>query len=274
MAKTVENFENLRSTLRQWYDFDRHNGHGMECEYFNSFHYLEPDIQSGAITHADRPDFRIRVSNGVIGVEVTRLFTPLASPAIESTQDGILDQACSKAECLNLPPACVTLFSNLRVPLRTADRTRIADAVVQVVADNMPADGDTAELEGQPGQPSEVDLILIDRRYCEAPGSWRWDEARRIERDVSGIVQRAITEKANRLPTYLTCCGECWLLLVADSFRASGNLKFGEVGQMHALSSPFMRTYLLDFGRGHLYRLQNSGRFAITEPPDGRHVSA
>jgi alkanesulfonate monooxygenase SsuD/methylene tetrahydromethanopterin reductase-like flavin-dependent oxidoreductase (luciferase family) len=39
------------------------------------------------------------------------------------------------------------------------DRIRVADAVVQVMADNMPATGDLSELETRPGQPSQVDLI-------------------------------------------------------------------------------------------------------------------
>jgi len=59
----------------------------MECEYFRSFRYFEPDIQPGAIiAHADGgpgPDFRVRVDDDVIEVEVTRLCTPLASFAVE-----------------------------------------------------------------------------------------------------------------------------------------------------------------------------------------------
>ena len=44
----------------------------MECEYFRSFRYFEPDIQPGAIiAHADRgpgPDLRVRVDDDVIEV--------------------------------------------------------------------------------------------------------------------------------------------------------------------------------------------------------------
>jgi len=89
---------------------------------------------------------------------------------------------------------------------------------------------------------------------------WRADfEFRVIERNISDIVQKAITEKAHRLPTYLDACDECWLLLVADSGRASGNLEFGEVAQTHTFSSPFTCTYVLDFGRPWLHRLQIAG---------------
>ena len=261
-----------RSTLRAPYDLDRRNGHCMEAAHFRSFYHFEPDIrsdcnceptiqyerdiQSGVITHADSPDFRVRIGNNIIGVEVRRLFTSSDGPAIESTQESIFDEACRKAERLNLPPAEVTLFFNLRRPLRIAARRRITDAVVRVVADNMPAEGDKADLKHRPGQPPEVDQIQINRRSRREVGRWRADfEFSKIESNISSIVREAIAEKGNRLPTYLKVCNECWLLLVADSFKPSGNLKFGEVGQQDTFSSPFTRTYALDFGRGYLHRL-------------------
>jgi hypothetical protein len=244
----------------------------MEAAHFRSFYHFEPDIrsghhlqpseqfridiQSGVITHADSPDFRIQVGDNIIGVEVRRLFTSRDGPAIESTQESIFDQACRKAELLNLPPANVILYFNLRGPLPAAVRTRIANAVVRVVVENMPTDGETVDLKGRSGQPTEVDQILINRRHCRPPGRWRADfNFSVIESNISDIVQEAITEKVNRLSTYLKACDQCWLLLVADSFKASGNLKFGEAGQQHTLASPFTRTYALDFGRGSLHRL-------------------
>jgi hypothetical protein len=228
------------SKLRSLYEFDRRNNQDMEGRYFKSFQYFEPDIQSGlVIGQAERrpgPDFRVRVGDNVIGVEVTRLLTPLGNPAIEATQQKILDEVCARAERLNLPPAFVSLFFNLRRPLRTGDHriARIADAVVQIVANNMPADGDQTKLEQQPGQPSEVDLILANRYRCERA---RWSagpEFRAIERNTFAIVQEAITKKTERLRSYLDVCDECWLLLVADSFVASGNLEFDEAVQAHA----------------------------------------
>ena len=242
----------------------------MEHEYFRSFQYFEPDLHSGTIVmHAGRkqgPDFLVEVGNDLIGIEVSRLYTPLADPAIESAEDGILAAACSKAEQIKIPPAHVTLFFNVQRPLRAADRSRIADAVVRVVADNMPAAGENAELEGRAGQPSEVDLILINRYRPREVGRWaRGPEFNTIETDISDPVGDSIRKKTNRLPKYLqTGCDECWLLLVADSFRASGNLALAETRQIDPYSSPFARTYLLDFRRGDLYRLNDSGYFIMT----------
>jgi hypothetical protein len=271
----VNTAKKSRSILRAPYDLDRRDGRGMEAAHFKSFYHFEPEIRSGrqlepneqfehdlksrVITHNDSPDFRVRVNDIIIGVEIRRLFISPDGPALESTQESIFDQVCRKAEHLNLPPVDVTLFFNLRKPLRGADCRRIADAVVQVVATNLPADGDIVELENRPGQPAEVDLIQINRARRESrpeQGRWRADfNFSAIVTDVFGIVQTAIKEKAARLPTYLKVCDECWLLLVADSFKASGNLKFSGSEEKHPLLSPFKRTYALDFGRGCLHRL-------------------
>jgi hypothetical protein len=205
------------------------------------------------------PDFRIRKNDRTIGVEIRRLFVSPDGPALESTQERIFDCVCRKAETLNLPPAEVTLFFNLHTPLRVAKCRRIADAIVQVVATNLPADGDMVELEHRPGQPSEVDLIQINRCQREPRrerGRWHADfNFSAIVTNIFDIVQTAITEKAARLATYQKACEECWLLLVADSFRASGNLEFTEDTQIHSFSSPFTRTYALDWGRPRLHRL-------------------
>ncbi len=170
-----------------------------------------------------------------------------------------MEEACRKAQEQELPPAHVTLFFNLSGPLNSAARRRIADAVVRVVAEQMPANGESVELERAPAQPREVDLITINRIHCSAPGRWAWIKVGTIERDPARLVQEAIAGKAEKLSSYLQCCSECWLLLVADSFRASGKLAFGDTCQSHIFLSPFARTYVLDFGKGRLYPLRTSG---------------
>lgn len=244
-----------RSALRSRFDFDRQDKHEMECTYFKSFRYFERDIQSADVVRAESPDFCVKVGDRVIGVEITKMYKGL--PDIESTQDRILDHACWEAERMGPPPAHVTLFFNLRRPINDwRSRRRIGDAVARVVASNMPPDGESIDLERRPEQPTEVDLILVNRRYCHAPGRWEWLAAGAVEKDVVDVIGERITAKAKKFSTYRDACDECWLLLVADSFRNSGKLEFGERCLSHVFTSPFTRTYILDFGRGQPYRLR------------------
>jgi hypothetical protein len=247
-----------RSPLRAAFDFDRRDNRQMECEYFESFRFLEQDVQGGQVAHDDRPDFRVSIGVRVIGVEITKLFKPMGRQDIESTQERILSFACAGAERIDLPAADVALFPNFREPLDAARCQKIADAVTRVVAANMPADGESIELEGQPWQPSEVDLISISRWNSRGSGRWHWVEAARIEKDVSGIVQGAIDKKTKLLPAYLGVCSECWLLLVSDGLRPSGKMEFGEHFQSQLFRSAFARTYVLDFGKGKLYQPQTA----------------
>jgi len=257
------------SSTRSPLDFGRQHKLRMECRYFESFRDNEPDVQKGVVKHCDKPDFRVTLGNRVIGVEVTRVFKRRAKQVkcdgrrteqdIESTQDRILEAACEKAQKLGLPSAHVTLFFSLRDSLNSAARERIADSVVDVIAEHMPNQGGSIELEMRPGQPSEVDLITVKRVHSRA--RWEWLEAHAIERNVIDRVQAAITEKSEllesyleRLETYRKPYTECWLLLVADSSRSSGNLAFDD--PFHTFMSPFERTYFLDFGRGKLHRLK------------------
>jgi hypothetical protein len=99
-----------RSASRAQYDLDRRNRHCLEAAHFRSFYHFEPDIrsnphtkpelqfvldiQSGVITHDDKPDFRVQVGAKTIGIEATRLFTSADGPALESTQESIFDKAC------------------------------------------------------------------------------------------------------------------------------------------------------------------------------------
>ena len=239
--------------------FNRQDGREMERNFFNSFLYFEPELQSGDVAHCECPDFLISLGDKVVGVEVTQLFRPTGRQDVENTQDQILRTAWQKAQEQNLPPADVCLFFNLHRSYRRDAHERIADAVVRVVADHMPVDGESARIERVSGQPSSVDLILVSRRHCGALGNWTWLDVGPVERDVVSVVQEAITRKAKKLPVYLQRCDDCRLLLVADSFRTSGRLAFDHNCHSCAFISPFTHTYALDFGRGHLHRLQTSG---------------
>lgn len=244
--------------LRASFDFDRRDNRRMESEYYASFYHLEPDAQGCDIIHSDSPDFRLTSGGQVMGAEITKVFKPDARQDIESTQERILDYASKSATEMGLPSANVALFPNFRHPLRDTECRRIADAVAQVVAHNMPPDGNSAKLDMRPGQPSEVDLILVHRRDDIGLGRWHWCEASTVDKTATVLVQHSINRKAKLLPAYLRVCSECWLLVVSDGLRPSGKLELGEHFESHVYASPFTRTYVLDFGKGKLYRLRTS----------------
>jgi len=232
----------------------------MEIEYFKSFQYFEPEIQSDSFKHGENqiPDFLVSVNDRVVGVEVTQLFKPEGRRDVESMQERILEEACRMAQEQKLPPAHVTLFFNLS-GTRDPSACQIADAVVNVVAKHMPADGESVSLESVQGQPRVVDMININRAYSHEIGRWAWIEVSTVGRDAASLVKEVIAKKAEKFSSYRNSCSKCWLLIVADSFRSSGKLAFDGSIQSQVFVSPFARTYVLDFGKGKLYQLETLG---------------
>jgi hypothetical protein len=237
-----------------------------EHQYLRSFRYLCNDFPDGHLQDHERPDFVLVTAQRKIGIELTRVFksgggTQSSQQSIEATKDEIVVAARTYSECLNSPPAHVSLFFSLQRPLPSKARQKIARRVAQVVHDNMPPEGKSVRLDcgagGPRNQPIEVDLILINRVHPVDRPRWGWIEMGAIQMNAIELLEAAIKEKAQRLDDYLRRCDECWLLIVAPSFKPSGKIHPDEHSLSHTYASPFSRTYFLDFGHGSLFRLQD-----------------
>ncbi|HEU0216800.1 MAG TPA: hypothetical protein VFQ90_09070 [Stellaceae bacterium] len=231
-----------------------------ELGYLNSLRHLCDDFPPGEVIASECPDFLIRSSIACVGIEITKIFKnrgekTQAPQSIEAARDRITDLAKRFAEEMGMPPATVTLFFNHTRPLYRQQEANIAKAVAQAVNDELPPLGEHIELNCGHGsvQPTEVDGILVYRASDQH--QWRWMEYSRIERNVSSYIEAAIHDKSSRIEAYRRECQICWLLIVAESFRDSGNLKPDELSLSRTYRSPFDRTYFFDNGFGKLARL-------------------
>jgi hypothetical protein len=221
----------------------------------------------------ETPDFLVTTSlGGKIGIEHTHVFkkggTDEAAEQIdEAAKEFITTVAQRRAEALGLPPAHVTLFFNPQYVRRIngskrrsftkAEKELIGDNLAKFIGANMPEEGASTELDWRPdrGQPRQVDLILINRVCPTGRPSWRWLEMNTIQYDAIERIQSAITRKDEVYQACVRQCDACWLLVVANSFRSSGNIHPDTASLSHYYTSPFDRTYFLDVGIGRLYRL-------------------
>jgi hypothetical protein len=241
----------------------------IERQHFHSFQCLCSDFPMGDLRESETPDFlMVTKTQRKIGIELTQVFkvngkTKFPSQSIEATKEGITVASRMYSEKLNLSPAHVSLFFSLRRYLKAKTQLEIARRVAQVVRDNMPPEGGSVQLDygigGSPGQPIEVDTILINRVHPVDHHLWTWPEFSAAQTDAIALLEGAIKEKARRLDDYLRRCDECWLLIVAPSFKPSGMIHPDKHSLSHTYASPFSRTYFLDFGRGSLFRLRGDG---------------
>jgi hypothetical protein len=235
-----------------------------EWQCLRSFQYLCSDFPSGEIRKHEGPDFLITSNGGHrIGVEVCRVYKEYgktSEQSIEATKEAITSAARMYCESvLHSPPAFVSLYFTLLRHLKPKRCQQIAQQVAQVVHDNMPPDGVSVELRFRSGslQPIEVDLIIIGRQNPHAAHEWIWPEYASIETDVIGKLEHWIIQKNKKFSGYLQHCDECWLLVVAFSFKSSGNIHPDEQSISYVYPSSFTRTYFLDIGLRNLFRLSS-----------------
>jgi hypothetical protein len=242
----------------------------IERQYLHSFRCLCSDFPNGNIQDNETPDFLIVTeAQQKIGIELTEMFkvdgeTKLVQQSIEATKERITVAAKKiYSECLNSPPAHVALFFCLQVPLKAKRCWEIARCVAQFVHDKMPPEGESVQLKcsigGPGGKPIAVDLISINRVHPVNHNKWSWPEAGAVETNAVPLFEKAIRKKATKLDECLQKCDECWLLIVAPSFKSSGMIHPDGDSLSHTYASPFSRTYFLDFGRGRVVRLQDHG---------------
>lgn len=234
----------------------------QELGYLDSLRYFCNELQEREVISGETPDFVLAADNHRLGIEITRVFKNPGSrkrspQSIEAARTRITDLAKHFAEEMGTPPVSVTLFFNWTRRLHRKEEEAIAKKVAQVVNSKLPDPGENADLECCHGsiQPSEVDQILVNRAYPVASHEWRWMEYSRIERNAVDRLSKIIDEKSKLIGTILQKCDECWLLIVAESFRDSGDIHPDQQSFSHTYASAFGRTYFFDNGIGQLTRL-------------------
>lgn len=245
-----------------------------ESAHFKSFrHFAGESVPDGPVAHADAngevaphgaPDFLIAAPRRTIGIEHREVLKPRKAGerqrAHEQDADQVLRMAQELAELRALPIAHVTVLFARDDPIPKRDRLPIARALVEVVHARLPEDRahvgvDCADLGGR-------ELRSIERLHIHRDdghkGRRRWVASRagRVVANCVQLIQDAIDDKASKYSGYQEHCDECWLLLVADSFKPSATIHPDEQSLAHEYRSPFERTYFLDDGMGQLHVLR------------------
>jgi len=248
-----------------------------ESFHFKSFRWLAPSVvvvPDGPVKHSDTfgerapdgaPDFLISTPGHVLGIEHREVLKPHKTDgpperAYERYQDEILSMGQELAELRGPPRADVTVLFGTTVPTTRAKRLALARALEQLVRDRMPEDRGHVRLEYGDfrGHPiNSVDSVHIHREErLTRSGRWVAPRAGFVWRDCVPLLQSAIDDKAAKYNSYLKYCDECWLLIVADSFKPSAKIHADDKALAHAFTSPFAKTFFLDFGLGELHQLK------------------
>jgi hypothetical protein len=237
----------------------------LESEHLELFRLLSGQLPAGEVRESESPDFLIIGPESTLGIEHTRVFRPgndASTPirALDGNAADIVALAEKKAMAADLPPLWVKLFFSQSIPLRSAERAAIADAVVETIAASLPSVGETVELEYRgrlsAPHPREVDQIIVCRQPERTVQSWRRADAAEIALDTRAEFQSAIESKSKLLEQYREKCDRCWLLIASEFMRPSQAIAPNEATLAHCYQSNFERVYFLDCTERHVTRLR------------------
>jgi hypothetical protein len=239
----------------------------LERQFMRSFQCFCEDFPKGELIGGETPDFFIMTPEGKkIGIEVTQVFKQdgddvTAEQPNESTKERITEAAQAHAEQLGLPPAHVSLFFNPehlsllrrkgkpeRRHLTKAEEQTVARNIAEFVGKNTPPDGASVNLEYHlgSGQPRQTDQIIISRYQSPVRHRWSYPEFKGIQHHAIERLEGAISAKTRVHNVCQSKCDECWLLVVAQSFRASATIHPDDQTLSHKYTSPFNRVYFVD----------------------------
>lgn len=225
-----------------------------EVLYLRQFRSFISDFPEGETLPDESPDFRILDRTLSVGIEITKLFKPAVDPArpeqaIESHNFEIVDDARILSELRGHPYLHVAVFFSREITRTKAERWELSRALAGCVHHNIPAVGESVELEWHPASgnllPDGIDQVQISRDVDRRRSHWYWPKAGFVRSDAVGLIQDAIDSKTLKIGRYLEKVDSCWLLIVADGMKPSSMIRPDAASLEYKYSSPFERTYFM-----------------------------
>ena len=235
----------------------------IEHNHFILFRTMLPDFPKGEVWHEDNPDFLIHTSQGILGLELTRVHKPSSQnsteQAFESQSDEIISLAQKHAELRGTPEVYATILFKQFTSLKKKQRLELARIISRIINDKISSEEDIKPLKKfeirQPNLPEQLSSIHFMIAKEGWRHSWRCARAGWALEDCEELIQKTINEKSKKYQNYLKNCKECWLLLVAE-MKPSGFIHPDKNSIDHIYFSPFERTYFLDCGERRLHILK------------------
>jgi hypothetical protein len=201
----------------------------------------------------DEPDLIVRTTNGLLGIEHTRVFrTDHANGIVrqkqESLEQRIVDQAKNTYAYNAGPSLYVTLAFVSKIALAKNEVSTISAQVSNIVSRHIPNEGQHLVLDAckLPADylPRQISAIFIDRLKNQREMFWAVMRSDNIPNLSSAQVQEIIRNKDVHLQKYRARCSEVWLLIVQDGFTPSSGFDIPEEVLGKAYKSGFERLFL------------------------------
>jgi hypothetical protein len=245
--------------------------------HFQRFQDSYPDCPEGIACEDERPDFLLRVSTGLLGIEVTQLFqqppiTGLPRQAVERLQRQVMDQARARYDAAGAgrPSLDVAVMFQPGTPTSPNRVSELAAHLADQALLQPIAEGETRRYEPTIDNYSQFPAELSYARFSHfsqmTRPQWSVVDGGYMMPCTPDLLTCRISEKERRIAAYRVKCDQAWLLLVLDGFAISSMLEVPEETIAHRYVSSFDRILLFDNFRRVTWRLSLTGRTSSLPP--------
>jgi len=220
----------------------------LELHLFDEFRRLSPELTLTRIEQPEppAPDILADFRGSRIGIQITRHIDETEKRR-ESEEEGILEMARHQYQATGKPNVGVSVHWVTYEPRPRSDRRPLSEALVSVVAQNVPQLGAWCDLDWSSlPEPlaSTVHHIRIDRLIEYSESDWRLPRAGWFPTVQPDHIRSAIVTKEAGFDGYLRYCDAVWLLIASEGFGPSSWCKVSdETGE--AYRTRFSRIFFL-----------------------------
>ena len=214
----------------------------------------------GAIEEHESPDFIVRISEAVVGIEVTQAFATFGGDSAALSAEALMHRIVSKAQRIYIEsdsrPAQVRVTFKSPGSVRSLRRDETSVQLAEYVRRlNLAPYEKSDAYEWQGNLPVGIASAHVTGIPQHSMGHWGAAQSGWVEPVTEQLLQQSIDAKATRLVEYRRNNSEVWLAIVVYGMRASGLVEVREDFNPRAVASPFERTYFYRHPDRHVLRL-------------------
>lgn len=232
-------------------------------ERFKAF--LGDGFPDGEVESTEEPDFLVRATDHVVGIELTDLYRPtpegqIPDQASESMRKRVVDRALAIYDSRSLPPVLASFFLNDRIHIEKREVEEIAIQLADLVAANIPEVGVKCQIPTSWDDLRDLPPVLhevsvhrfasVTQTFFSNPGATCVPQLTRED------LQRALKSKVEKYPAYRTKCDEVWLVINADMETMATWFEVEPEILNESFDAPFDRVYLVQHFGGRATALK------------------